>query len=268
MKQGDFKRIDFIFPAKCFSPQGRNYKYRSRNHPHRPAASSRRGGEAPVSCGGSTGRAGDGAREQCAGEGKRKRATGRMGHGARSGLTRACRSSWEWRLEPFSRCTIRAMVRESPLSGSSIAAPLPAGGLLQRAASTAAAAPAPAPRLLRWRYQATAGAGRRRRGRAGSGASQKGSCPATVTRAGLRVRRGAELRGPLAAQPGRLQAVPGAGETVPVVPSAAATSRAPGRHRPPAGHVHLGLDNGGLELRGKSHVALLFLKQTLVMYHC
>lgn len=51
------------------------------------------------------------------------------GHSARAGLTRACRSSCEWRLEPFSRCTIRAMVRESPLSGSSIAAPLPAGGL-------------------------------------------------------------------------------------------------------------------------------------------
>lgn len=64
------------------------------------------------------------------GSGKGRRARG-------WGLTRACRSSWEWRLEPFSRWTIRAMVRESPLSGSSIAArsgaappAVPAGGPL------------------------------------------------------------------------------------------------------------------------------------------
>lgn len=169
-----------------------------------------------------------------------------MGHGARSGLTRACRSSWEWRLEPFSRCTIRAMVRESPLSGSSIAAPLPADGLLHRTAFSAA------PRPVRRRYQATAGAVLGRRVRAESGASRKGSSP-----------RGGDLGGtacPLLLGVAATSAVPS-----PLSPGSSTLSPETGRLCrwclqlpplpgclagifPPVGHVHLGLGNGGLRL--------------------
>lgn len=137
------------------------------------------------------------------GSGKGRRARG-------WGLTRACRSSWEWRLEPFSRWTIRAMVRESPLSGSSIAAR--SGS--PRGAHRRTAFPA-APRLLHRRYQATAGARPvlPNGGRVESGASQKGSPPPAGTRAGQPALRGTEPRRPLAAQTRRPRAVPRAGDT-------------------------------------------------------
>lgn len=116
------------------------------------------------------------------------------------------------------------------------ATPLPAGGLLHRTAFAAA------PRLANRRCQATAGAvPRGGGGRLESDASRKGSAPPVVTRAGRRAPRGPVWRrrrppaAPSPLSPRGPHVVPRAGETAPVVPSAAALPRAPGGLPPARG---------------------------------